>query len=207
MLFFFCADANALGRVDKANLSELQVMDLFFTPANPAITRRQLGGDESDPCTWEGVRCYGGDAVKVVRWYNLNIVLEGKIDFTMIPRNALTVEMTGQIFTGEVSTAYLPPGIRRFVLSMCRFTGTLDMGGLPSSLTALIVTKNNLTGIVNVCDLPVSLEECEYQEWGNETREVHIGKLPANALLLNFMESKIEALTFEDAQDSNRVFI
>ena len=199
-----CAD---IGRVDRAMLTDQQMMELLFTATNHLLSRVELGGDECNACSWNGVTCSDRKVVEKILWISLNLKLEGVIDFSMIPRDLMYFSLFRQDLSGEIDTSALPRRMDYFCLEFCQFTGTVDIGSLPEPLRVFQVLNNAITGVANVSDLPKALEFFEIREENVRMKSLAIGALPDNSVRIKLQGCNIQSVNLENPKDAERVYI
>ena len=205
MLTFALADIASIGRVDTAMLTQQQMMELFFTPVDYDTAREQLKGNEDDACSWKQVYCDDAKNITKMSWLSTYIRLEGSIDFSMLPTNLENLTMYNQRLVGEIDVRVLPENLEYFGVQMCGFTGTLDLGSLPRTLQSLFVIDNQITGIVNLCNLPEDLKDFLVKDFNVKQPHLHVGILPASTLRIRLERCRIESITYENPDDSQRV--
>ena len=207
MLFPLCADLPNIGRVESASLTDQQVMELFFAAANPEDARRKLGGDESDACTWNTVSCVDG-LIEDISWIRNKISLHGSIDFTMVPRNLVSLQMEEQGLFGTIETTSLPRFLEYFIITDCGFIGTLDLGALPRELKNFTVAQNKVTAVQNIRSLPPHLHTLDIIEKHlPKGTSVHVGKIPRGISFANFLFADPKDFIFANEADKERFFI
>ena len=205
MLTLLTADMSGLGRVNRAMLSETQVMELFFVPDDYDDSREKLKGDASDACTWKGLECNTNKQVMRIDWFDYDLDLAGEINFTMLPQYLCSLVLIDQKLRGEVDLCALPMTMLCIQIEFCHVTGTLDLGGLPNGLQGLYFTDNRISGIRNVRNLPVTLRRLQVNETAAQPKSVHIGKLPSSEIRINLYNCGLKEITFEDVADKEQV--
>ena len=181
MNFFYFADVLPTGRINTAMLSDLEIMEIMYTPLNDQPAHKVLKGDPNDVSTWEGVRCDDEGHIVVISWMQAVIVLRGSVDFSTLPPRLESFYLMDQLFEGEIKTTNLPENLRTFSVFNCpNISGTLDVGQLPRTLTSLVVKRNCVTSLQNVRNLPPNLERFVVCERFVEENVIEIGKLPTS---------------------------
>ena len=179
MLSLIAADLEATGRFDPSMLTELQRLEMFFTPVEGTHAWEALGGDADDPCTWVGLQCNKSNVVVQIRWVSSFFSISGSVDFSMLPSELTHIVIDGfPAITGEVNTKDLPLTLSDLYLHGCSFTGTLDMGNLPPKLENFTVRENKITAIRNFRNIPPSLRSIKIQEPNVTDERLVIGTLP-----------------------------
>ena len=206
MRFLYFCDSTSVGRINREMLSEMQVMELFYTPIEHFDAHVHFKGDEDDPCTWAGLFC-NDNHVSSIDWYELNVSLQGSLNFCMLPRQIEYVSIFGQRLIGDVDVGQLPETLEYFCIHSCQFTGTLDIEKLPRKMKYFITGENAITDIRNVRNLPESLEELNVQERGIQKDLLVIGPLPDGNARLNFKNTQIKEIRFENPADSERLIL
>ena len=205
-LFAVCADGNALGRFDRSMLSDHQMMELLFTPGDAEVARESLGGSEDDACTWKGVHCNAAQRVEKILWSEVDVAVDGVIDFTMFPPGLRELHFYAQMLCGEVNLTSLPARMESLDVVYCLFTGTLDLGHLPRGLTKLIFTHHQTSAVVNLRNLPAALERFVINEPANRSESTHVGKLPEGDFVVDVRGCNFRSVTYEDMRDKGRVW-
>ena len=201
MLIALTMDIVGLSRIDPSTLTDQQMIELFFSPDDFEASRVAFRGDEDDACSWNSVKC--DEFGYIVEFHWLNITLDGSINFKMIPRHLIWLNIGFQSLIGEVETTNLPQNMIFFCIQKCFFTGTVDLGALPRSLTDFYAMENKISGLVNVCNLPSTLRDLQIIE--NIEGTVNVQKLPETLSQVTFDIGSAVVLNFEDESDRDRV--
>ena len=207
MLLIICADLSLdVGRIDPKMLDSQQVMELFFTPDDFALSQEGFGGSADDSCTWGGVFCDGDRNIVKIRWISWFQEHKGSVNFSFIPQTLADLHLSGHDeMRGEVGTSHLSPLLINFCLKECDFSGTLDMGSLPTFLETFVVQSNRITAVVNFVNLPSGLLQCDIGEQSVQEKEIYIGKLPATDLKIRLLGCHIQSVICESLKDAERV--
>ena len=200
MLSLYFADSTPAGRMNADMLTEQQVFELFFTPDNHEDAHELLEGDENDACSWVGIGC-DDDRIENLDWHEVDLVLQGSLNFSIFPRHMKFFNVVGQRLVGEVDLGHLSEELTYFRIRSCAITGTLDIEKLPRNLEYCIVANNSISDIVNVRNLPKNLIELDVQEHGIHKDSLFIGRLPNTSIRINFSFWNIEQIRFENQGD------
>ena len=210
LLLLSAVDDSPIGRFDPSLLSDLQCVELLYTPNNPKDLRQQLGGNEDDVCSFHGITCDPNDRVQRIRWSSVfifgrkRVQLHGGINFSFFPRQVQSVTIFNQNVVGTIDLAVLPETLVTMSLQHCKFSGTVDVRSLPRGLKHLYIRHNCFTGIADIVNLPDTIEKLSIEE--RITQEaLHIGKLPDGPLQVALYVKNIPKLTFADPADSAKV--
>ena len=203
--FLLSADIANIGRFNVAMLSDHDLMGVFLSPDDYEAAREQLGGDEDDACTWKGISCDEDLNITSIDWHSSRIAMEGEVNLRALPPKLTKLNAYRQKLSGEVDITALPEDIIIVCVQSTKIHGTLDMGSLPQKIEQFFFTGNRITSITNVCNFPVSLKFLHFGEHNIADKQIRIGQLPHNHLVLNFRGTpKDVQYVFEVAGDRQR---
>ena len=205
LFFFHCDDSTPFGRADPLTLSDQIRMELFFTPNDNGKSRKQLGGDIDDACTWAGIHCEDAAEIFQIEWQHAFVQIFGSIDFRMLPSRVRHVTIAFEDLTGEVDTAVLPESLEYFRLHKCLFYGTIDVGKIPKNVQTFYILQNNITALRDIDEIPERLQWLEIREAHIENKKVRVCKLPARKIKLTFGCYRREDIVLEDEADAGKV--
>ena len=205
MLYLICLDSNHLGRINPSMLSDQQFMELFFTSDDADQSHARFGGDIDDACTWNGVTCNDNKQITEIIFLHEYIELYGGINFKMIPPHVTDLSITNEPLYGEADVSGLPNKMETLVIEACRFTGTLDLSSLPQNLRMFSFAFNNITEVKNLCNIPQSVMHLRVSEPGIVKKSLHVGKLPANRLILRLTRCGFTDITYDNPKDKRRM--
>ena len=206
MFSYLCADSASVGRFDPSVLTQQQIFELFFTPADEEEFRHRISWTP-DGCTWTGVQCTKEGIVGKIEWTSWHVQLQGSIDIRRMPRNTQFINFFNQALTGEIDATNLPESLHTLCLQECAFSGTIDLGHLPRGMVVLEMYDNRVTGVQNICNLPAGLEYLIIREFHIREKSVDVGALPASDLRVNLIGCGFTAFACERPEDKHRVKI
>ena len=204
MLFLFSADIPGIGRMHKDQLSDHQLMEMFFTPDNFAQAREALGGTEDDSCSWNHVTCESGRVTRI-SWHQPNITVAGSVCTAMLPPALRSLNLYIQPLHGEIDTSDLPRTLEIFCVQSCAFTGTVHLLNLPPKISQFFVISNQISGMTNVENIPGTLRAVRVQEQAVVMKRIRIGRIPERKITFNFIGCTIDEVIYADRADIGRV--
>ena len=208
MLTLFCTDTlqNYAGRVSPSMLSDHDRMQLFFPSFSDVHSRERLCGNGDDACTWAGVVCTDDETVTDIRWTPETGRLIGTINMQMLPVHLQSLRLIEMNFQGsQVDIPALPEDMRVIYLALNKLRGILDFDDLPHWMEVIVIAELWIDKIVNICNLPETLTKFSLVIPRNTEKSIHIGKLPANDLVIDVKECALEGFTCEDESDADRI--
>ena len=152
-----------------------------------------------------GVTCNDSKQITEISWEYKFIELVGEIDFKMIPPNVSDLHIYNEPLYGKADISGLPAKMEKFVIEASRFSGTLDLGNLPQSLRIFSFALNKITGVVNLRNIPKSAQGFRISEPDIMEKSLHVGKLPANQLMLRLSRCGFTDITYENPEDYRRI--
>ena len=207
MLLLLCPDMAQCGRFNPSMLSDHHMVELFFIPMDYDESRKELGGDEDDTCTWDGIQCSPAKRVERIDWYVLHVETTGEVNFRMLPPLLERLMLRYQALTGEVDTSNLPPQMKQIYIHSCDLSGTLHLGNLPQTLEDLRFSSTSISSIVRFSNLPESLETVQIDAGNVVDEDLRIGKLPLGKIHISIEDCAFQRIIFEDGNDTQRVRI
>ena len=179
------------------------MMEMFFTPYEEDTGMYYASGDRDDACTWKGVTCLEDGTVDKIEWTSYVVSIAGTIEFGRMPQRTTKVQFSYVNLYGEVDMTFLPQTLKDISMRSCFFSGTLDVGRLPPHLESLSSRDNRISGLCNIRNLPQSLQLFEVMEYGIQTSEIHVGKLPNTGLRIRIR--RFAKMSFDDPADSQKI--
>ena len=141
MLYIFTADTVGLGRVDASTLCDQQMLELFFVSETANVLWDER--DEDDACTWRGIQCGDTDEIRSIVWTSdEGLSLIGSIEFAMMPKNLVQINLQRQNVTGAIDVRVFPESLQLLCIILCGITGTLDLRCLPPGMKRFFVQEN-----------------------------------------------------------------
>ena len=202
---FALSDAPALGRVDPSTLSDQQLMELFFTPDDYEKSRRELGGQEDNACTWERTDCNSDGRLTSISWHASLVKLKGIIAMAFLPPELKYFNLYHVALRGEVNTSALPVNLDVVCIENTELSGTLDMANLPRKLTEFVVVENRITAVGDIVNLPETLNYFTIGEQSVLHERIRIGTLPSKYFKIYIADCGFEAVDLENPEDKDRV--
>ena len=174
LLLLFASDSLAIGCVDSSSLTDLQCVELLYTPFDPSKLRQQLGGNEEDVCSFHGVGCGPTSRVQRIEWvrpsarnprvFRVPVRLAGSIDFAYLPPAVRSVRMYNQNLVGTIDATVLPDVLKELSLADCNFTGTIILENLPRELNYFSLRANRITGLKSIENIPKTVRMIHIEE-------------------------------------------
>ena len=201
---FSCVEFQ-VGRINISMLSDLALMELFFTPDNHKDARKQLLGDEDDACTWGGVTCDDDKNVTSISWHSASQKLVGEVEFLFVPQKLYRLNMYQQQVRGEIDLGGLPESLRIVCVQHCHLSGTLDFQKIPRKIEQVFFNGSRITSVVNLHNLPTSIQHMRVGEEHVENASLRVGAFPRSDFSVNFSGTpKGIRFIFDNAADERR---
>mmetsp|Transcript_33726 Transcript_33726/g.52746 ORF Transcript_33726/g.52746 Transcript_33726/m.52746 type:complete len:262 (-) Transcript_33726:31-816(-) len=190
LLFLRCVDP-ALGKVDKASLSQEVLMELFIGDIEYTA---DIVGNATYPAPmnqWKGVVLNSSEEVISIDWWAMN--LHGKIPWEWIPVTVTRICINKNHLSGTLNLTVLPDGFRSLEVASNDFSGSIDLCHLPATMVTLMLYNNRLRGTVNLENLPSSMK-LVVLKLNRFVGELCFTKLPENLRVLDVAENKFSGV-------------
>ena len=179
-LALFLSVDPSLGRVDYRLFSDQTLMEMLLDGLADQ-TKKRYQDDEGmylDVCEWSCIKC--DDDKRVIRIERDSESLTGSIELRYVPpkvkRLVLSSIINGQLI-GSVDLTHLPDGMQTLFLDNNQLTGEIDLANLPHGMNELSLKSNKLTGEVELTHLPAGMKGL-YLQNNQLTGEIDLTNLP-----------------------------
>ena len=196
----FCADADGLGRVDPACLSEQTRMEILFSDVQNIKALQDAHGEFLPLVEWPGLRIRGHvEEIKCGRRIEFHgpddisiyaIGPGGSIDLHWIPSHVVHFSIIGLHLHGTIDTAALPETLAHLGITENNFRGPFALENLPKGMERIEARGNLLDGTLNFSALPSTMLYLDAAQ-NNFSGTIDLTALPESMRALDLSWSEI----------------
>mmetsp|Transcript_7099 Transcript_7099/g.10732 ORF Transcript_7099/g.10732 Transcript_7099/m.10732 type:complete len:263 (-) Transcript_7099:53-841(-) len=174
--FVRSVDPSALGRPDKASLSDQTLMELLVQDVLEKSEFIGSDGAFKDVSDWDRVTTDENERVTNIQFDALSST--GDFHLEWLPLSVLVCNVEGNGWDGTIEWSALPAGLRIFSAFDNKLHGSLPIPDVPRAMWVLLLGRNFLSGTLDLTLLPPDLEmlELSYNQFFGTISLVNIQK-------------------------------